>query len=188
MDGQSFSPLSDSGSHQGRLEDRPCLCFVGSQANFVQALGPSGPACLPHLQLPVSFLPPSAALPPLPIFCFLSAGYFLPTLFISLYALKVAPTNRSLGSISLATINSTAIISRLAFGSLSDDRRFTVPLVVLSCLGSGLSVLLIWGIAGGTQPGLVGFAAAFGVMSGGFSSLWAGMIRQVGVESPAQAT
>ncbi|KAL7412817.1 major facilitator superfamily domain-containing protein [Mrakia frigida] len=118
---------------------------------------------------------------------FQALGYFLPTLFISLYAAKVDEGNASLGSISLATINATAIISRVSFGSLSDNPKFTLPLIILSCVGSGVSVLLIWGLGASTTPGLIGFSAAFGVFSGGFSSLWAAMIREVGVQSPAQA-
>ena len=61
--------------------------------------------------------------------------------------------------------------------------RFTVPLILLSCFGSGITVFLLWGLAAGTPPGLLVFGTIYGIFSGGFSSLWAGMIRQVGSES-----
>ncbi|KAL7416458.1 major facilitator superfamily domain-containing protein [Mrakia frigida] len=117
-----------------------------------------------------------------------SLGHFLPTIYAAVYASKVNPNSTSLGTVSLALINLTAAISRVVFGILVDaNPRFTVPLILLSCFGSGISVFLLWGLAAGTPPGLLVFGTIFGVFSGGFSSLWAGMIRQVGTESPAQA-
>ena len=77
----------------------------------------------------------------------------------------------------------TAAISRVGFGILVDaNPRFTVPLILLSSFGSGLTVFLLWGLAAGTPPGLLVFGTIYGIFSGGFSSLWAGMIRQVGSE------
>lgn len=61
--------------------------------------------------------------------------------------------------------------------------RLTLPLSFISCLGSSISVLALWGLVAGTGPGLVAFSVVFGIFSGGYSTLYAGMIRQVGSES-----
>lgn len=84
-------------------------------------------------------------------------------------------------------MNLTAAISRIGFGILTDNPRLTFPLVILSCAGASVSVWVLWGLVATTPGGLLGFAAAFGVFSGGWSSLWAGFVARIGFESPAQA-
>lgn len=110
-------------------------------------------------------------------------GYFLPPLFLPLYAQAALPSQPSLGSLSLALINGAALLSRLGFGALSDSPHLGYVLVLSSSVGSGLSVLLLWGLAGADRGALLGFCVAFGVFAGGFSSLWSGMIRSIGSRS-----
>lgn len=80
----------------------------------------------------------------------------------------------------LFLLAAASMVSTIGFGALSDNPRLTLPLLLLSCFGSAASVLLVWGFAAETVPGLIGFAVFYGAMSGGFSALWAAMSREVG--------
>lgn len=78
----------------------------------------------------------------------------------------------------------SSAFSRIIFGVLVDaNTRLTPFLSFISCLGSSISVLALWGLVAGTAPGLIAFSVVFGIFSGGYSTLYAGMIRQVGSES-----
>lgn len=124
---------------------------------------------------------------------FQALGHFLPALFLPLYVARAVPHSpASLPSTSLAILNAASAFSRLVLGAFSDSPRVgVVPLLVLSAVGSGLSVLLLWGLAGDSMAGALAFGIAYGLCGGGFSSLWSSMIRSIlGPEdsSPQQAS
>lgn len=58
------------------------------------------------------------------------------------------------------------------------DRLHVNTVIAISTAGATLSVFLLWGFA--TQlPLLVVFAATYGFFAGGFSAIWAGMMKEV---------
>jgi MCP family monocarboxylic acid transporter-like MFS transporter 10 len=61
-------------------------------------------------------------------------------------------------------------------GVLSD--RFSPWLLgVLTLLSSSLVTFLIWGVAGSAIAGVMVFGVAYGLLAGGWTSIWTGFVR-----------
>jgi MCP family monocarboxylic acid transporter-like MFS transporter 10 len=71
-----------------------------------------------------------------------------------------------------------SLVSRLTFGTLSD---FFSPLLIamLSLSATALVTFLLWGVAGHAITGVLVYGLMYGVLAGGWTSLWTGFIRPV---------
>lgn len=113
-------------------------------------------------------------------------GYFVPILWLPTFAseLKLSATNASLA---LAVLNGSSVIGRLGIGVLSD--AIDPWLLALSTLfGSCLTTFVLWGVLSYTLGGLISFGLFYGLVAGGWSSLWTGFIRPISPEDPKVAT
>uniref|UniRef100_A0A0W0G9P2 Putative monocarboxylate transporter 2 n=1 Tax=Moniliophthora roreri TaxID=221103 RepID=A0A0W0G9P2_MONRR len=115
-------------------------------------------------------------------------GYFVPIVWLPTFAtaLKVDATN---ASIALALLNGASVIGRLSLGYLSD--KFNPWSLALSTLlFTSMSTFILWGVLSHTFGGLVAFGVVYGLLAGGWSSLWTGFIRGVGVtqDDPIDST
>lgn len=87
-------------------------------------------------------------------------------------------TSSTAGSIVLAAMNASSIVSRTGVGVLSDRFRPHVLGAVLLIVGA-VSILALWGGAGATGlPALVAFAAVFGLSAGGWTSIFFAVARE----------
>ncbi|TGO65987.1 hypothetical protein BOTNAR_0071g00240 [Botryotinia narcissicola] len=118
-----------------------------------------------------------------PIFWFLqianiltSLGFFAPSIYLSSYSasLSFSPV---LGTSLVALLNFFSVIGAISLGHLSDVRHITT-VVLLSSTLSTLSVFMLWGIST-SLPSLIIFTIFYGTFAGGWSAIWAGMIREV---------
>ncbi|KAF7925009.1 uncharacterized protein EAE98_007097 [Botrytis deweyae] len=118
-----------------------------------------------------------------PIFWFLqianvlsSLGFFAPSIYLSSYSasLSFSPV---LGTSLIALLNFFSVIGAISLGHLSDVRHITT-VVLLSSTLSTLSVFMLWGIST-SLPSLIIFTIIYGTFAGGWSAIWAGMIREV---------
>ncbi|TGO36680.1 hypothetical protein BHYA_0117g00030 [Botrytis hyacinthi] len=118
-----------------------------------------------------------------PIFWFLqianilsSLGFFAPSIYLSSYSasLSFSPV---LGTSLIALLNFFSVIGAISLGHLSDLRHITT-VVLLSSTLSTLSVFILWGIST-SLPSLIIFTIIYGTFAGGWSAIWAGMIREV---------
>lgn len=91
-----------------------------------------------------------------------------------------------MGTMLVSLFNATSIFGGIALGMLCD--RFAVNnILLLSSVGSALSVFLLWGLASSSDSGsshagtalLTLFAISYGFFAGGFSSTWSGVITQI---------
>lgn len=114
-----------------------------------------------------------------------SFGYFLPSTYLASYSTATLNLPETVGTMLVSLFNGTSIFGGIALGMLCD--RFAVTNILLvSSLGSALSVLLFWGLAS-SDPGssrealalLTVFSLSYGFFAGGFSSTWSGMIAQI---------
>ncbi|PWY84696.1 MFS general substrate transporter [Aspergillus sclerotioniger CBS 115572] len=125
-----------------------------------------------------------------------SFGYFLPSTYLPSYSTTAAGLSDTTGTLLLALFNATSVVGGIVLGSLCD--RFAVTnIMLLSSVGSGLSVLLFWGLSispsSGSYPQaaialLVLFSITYGFFAGGFSSTWSGVLTQVKREVPSLET
>lgn len=119
-----------------------------------------------------------------------SFGYFLPTTYLPSYSSSTIGLPETMGTMLVSLFNATSIFGGIALGMLCD--RFAVTnVLLLSSVGSALSVFLFWGMAsssdsGSSQAGialLTLFSISYGFFAGGFSSTWSGVITQIKQDS-----
>ncbi|PYH78120.1 MFS monocarboxylate transporter [Aspergillus uvarum CBS 121591] len=131
-----------------------------------------------------------------------SLGYFLPSTYLPSYSTTAAGLSETTGTLLLALFNATSIVGGIVLGSMCD--RFAVSnIMLLSSVGSGLSVLLFWGLSSAAtnqsssfehlQPHtalalLTVFSTTYGFFAGGFSSTWSGVLTQIKREVPSLET
>jgi MFS family permease len=115
-----------------------------------------------------------------------SFGYFLPTTYLPSYSTGTVGLSQTTGTVLVSLFNATSVFGGIALGALCD--RFSVTnIMLLSSVGSALSVFLFWGMA--SSPGsessqtavalLTIFSISYGFFAGGFSSTWSGVITQI---------
>ncbi|RDW95022.1 hypothetical protein BP5796_00785 [Coleophoma crateriformis] len=110
-----------------------------------------------------------------------SAGYFLPGIYVATFAQALGLS--AWEGISLtATLNICGSFSSLAIGKLSDVCN--VPnIVIASMAAQSVSVLLIWGLAD-NMAHLSIFVIIYGLVAGGFTSIYSGMAREIRRDCP----
>ncbi|KLO11122.1 MFS general substrate transporter [Schizopora paradoxa] len=117
-------------------------------------------------------------------------AYFLPVLYLPSFAssLGLSPSSASL---SVAFLNGSSILSRVALGVLS-DKVSPFTLGMLCALGTALATFVLWGVvavqAASHFSGLLAFGVAYGALTGGWTSLMPGFIRPVAADDPQLAT
>lgn len=125
-----------------------------------------------------------------------SFGYFLPTTYLPSYSTTAAGLSQTTGTLLVALFNATSVFGGIAFGALCD--RFAVTnIMLLSSVGSALSVFLFWGLSSSPSSSsypqaaialLALFSIAYGFFAGGFSSTWSGVLLQIKRDSPSLET
>lgn len=108
-------------------------------------------------------------------------GYFLPTIYLPMYARSLG-ANEFLSSLTVALVNLASIFGSVLAGLLSDHYHVTT-VILISTVGTFLSVLLGWGLAVNI-PALYVFCVAYGLLAGGFSSTWSGMATEIHKANP----
>ncbi|TAQ87516.1 hypothetical protein B7494_g4177 [Chlorociboria aeruginascens] len=149
--------------------------------------------CAPLIYFIRPRVPPSNTLAPKPSYSFLktrtaiflslsnicqSLAYFLPSVYLPTYITTLSPPLSSLsGTLFVALLNTSSVVGCIVLGHLSDT--FHISLIIsLSAITSALAVLLLWGLSP-SLSGLVIFVLIYGTMAGGYSSLWAGMLKEI---------
>lgn len=112
-----------------------------------------------------------------------SLGYFLPYTYISSFAVQELGTSTSIATLILALVNATSIPGGIFLGSLGDHFPVTTAIMV-SSLGSALTVFLFWGFSEHVAL-LAVFSITYGFFAGGFSSTWSGVLTDLKKQSPA---
>jgi MFS family permease len=93
------------------------------------------------------------------------------------------------GSLIVAVLNTASVPGVIVFSALS-DRMHVSNVILLSTLGSAMSVFLLWGLSSRStaQPLLLIFAIAYGFFAGGFTATGAGMVRELRRVAPTGTT
>lgn len=121
---------------------------------------------------------------------FQSFGYFLPSTYLPSYSTSTVGLPATMGTMLVSLFNATSVFGGITLGVLCD--RFAVTnILLLSSLGSALSVFLFWGMAASPDEGpsrtalalLTVFSIFYGFFAGGFSSTWSGIITKIQSDS-----
>lgn len=109
-------------------------------------------------------------------------GFFLPTIYLPTYASEMG-ANELLSSLTVTIINITSVLGSIMIGFLS-DRYHVTSCILISTLGTTISVFLIWGVSGSIWS-LYVFCILYGFLAGGYSSTWSSIAHEVQCSNPA---
>ena len=103
-------------------------------------------------------------------------GYFIPALYLPSYARYLGLSTKT-GSLMVSILN-TASVPGVVFLSALCDRTNVTNVVLISAGGSTLAILLLWGFSN-SIPMLAVFAIFYGFFAGGFTSTYAGTVKEL---------
>ncbi|KAJ7163485.1 major facilitator superfamily domain-containing protein [Mycena crocata] len=113
-------------------------------------------------------------------------AYFVPIVYLPTFAnnLHISSSN---SAVTLAMLNAASVVGRLSLGYLSD--KINPWLLALSALlTTSASTFILWGILSHSFAGLLAFSIAYGIVAGGWSSLWTGFVRPFAKDDPVMST
>ncbi|KAL2069592.1 hypothetical protein VTL71DRAFT_14271 [Oculimacula yallundae] len=105
-----------------------------------------------------------------------SFGFFIPAIYLPTYAASMH-LSPQIGVLLLALLNLFSVIGAIALGFFCDKMHVS-HVIAISTFGSTFSVLCFWGTADEVTR-LIVFAMCYGAFAGGYSALWAGMMKEV---------
>ncbi|ESU15749.1 hypothetical protein FGSG_09209 [Fusarium graminearum PH-1] len=106
-----------------------------------------------------------------------ATGYFLPTIYLPTYARTTFGTSAVLSALTVILVNIAATAGLMIMGFLS-DRLAVTTCMLISAVGVGISVLLVWGLTA-SLPVLYVFCIMYGLFAGSWASIWPGIMREV---------
>lgn len=102
-------------------------------------------------------------------------GFFLPTVYLPTQARSLGVTSQ-LASLTVILFNLASMVGCIFMGMLVDRYRATTCILV-SSVGSGLSVFFLWGFSVSLAP-LYVFCIDYGFFAGSWSSTWPAITRE----------
>ncbi|KAF2734855.1 putative MFS monocarboxylate transporter [Polyplosphaeria fusca] len=103
-------------------------------------------------------------------------GYFIPSIYLPTIARGLGASN-ALSTLTVILFNVASVFGCVAMGSIIDQWHVTTC-ILISTVGSTISIFLIWGFSVSLAPLLV-FSAMYGLFAGSFSSTWPGIMTAV---------
>ncbi|GAB1521354.1 hypothetical protein RhiTH_004448 [Rhizoctonia solani] len=113
-------------------------------------------------------------------------AYFLPIVYLPTFAQDMMLSD-SQASLTLALLNGSSLISRIALGHLSDILNPWV-LATSTLAATSAATFVLWGALVTTIGTLSAYSILFGALAGGFSSLWTGFVRPIARDDTTAAT
>ncbi|KUL90590.1 hypothetical protein ZTR_00350 [Talaromyces verruculosus] len=104
-------------------------------------------------------------------------GFFLPTIYLPTYATNTLGVNGVVSSLTVILFNLASVFGCIVMGAMVDRYQATTC-ILLSTIGSTVSVFLIWGLSSSLAPLLI-FCVVYGIFAGSFSSTWPAIMREV---------
>jgi MFS family permease len=108
-------------------------------------------------------------------------GFFMPTLYLPTYARALGIESAAVTA-TIALLNGATVFGCIAAGMLC-DRLHVTTVILLSTIGATFSVFVLWGLSA-SIPLLCVFSIVYGFFAGGFSSTYAGVMRDVSLKQP----
>jgi MFS family permease len=106
-----------------------------------------------------------------------ATGYFLPSIYLPLYARVTFGTSTFLSALTVMLLNLSSSIGLMVMGWLS-DRLSVTTCMLISAMGVATSVLLVWGLTS-SLAALYVFCICYGLFAGSWASIWPGIMRDV---------
>ena len=78
----------------------------------------------------------------------------------------------------MSLASGASLLSRLALGTLSDYFASWL-LAAITLTTASLTTFIFWGVIGHELAGLLVYGFSFGIVAGGWTSLWTGFLRPI---------
>ncbi|KAH7907855.1 MFS general substrate transporter [Hygrophoropsis aurantiaca] len=113
-------------------------------------------------------------------------GFFVPYVWLPTFATALG-ANSTEASLTLALLNVCVSLSGVFCGILGDKIN---PWVLATCSASfaTFAIFILWGLAANSLGGLIAFGVLFGLIGGGWTAMWASLIKPMAAEDPEVAT
>ncbi|KAK7047429.1 hypothetical protein VNI00_006660 [Paramarasmius palmivorus] len=108
-------------------------------------------------------------------------GYFVPVLWLPTFA-SALEIDATRASIALAMLNGGSAVGRVYLGYLC-DKFDPWALSLATLIFTSLSTFILWGVLSYSFAGLVAFGVVYGLLAGGYTSLWTGFFSDVGIQN-----
>ncbi|KAI5122774.1 hypothetical protein M0805_000118 [Coniferiporia weirii] len=113
-------------------------------------------------------------------------AYFLPFLWLPTFATELSLSDNE-ASLALSLINGFSALGMVAMGSLSD--RISPWILALStALCTSFATFILWGVLSRGLTGLLAYGISYGILAGGWSSMYVSFVRPVAKDNPALFT
>ncbi|KAL8673565.1 MAG: hypothetical protein Q9168_002019 [Polycauliona sp. 1 TL-2023] len=104
-------------------------------------------------------------------------GYFIPSIYLPTFGetyldLSSVPNTLLISVFNLASVGGTVLIGYLI------DHLHPSTVILISSLGSALSVFVLWGFAL-SRPVIYIFAIMYGIFAGGYAATWTGYVSEI---------
>ncbi|KAH7378724.1 major facilitator superfamily domain-containing protein [Pyrenochaeta sp. MPI-SDFR-AT-0127] len=103
-------------------------------------------------------------------------GFFIPSIYLPTYANQLGFSS-TVSALTIVLINIAAVFGSVAMGSFIDKWHVTTG-ILISTVGSVLSVFFIWGFSTSLPPLLI-FCFLYGLSAGSFATTYPGILRVV---------
>lgn len=103
-------------------------------------------------------------------------GYFVPSIYLPTYARQIGASS-GVSALTVILFNIASVFGCIGMGNLV-DRLHVTTCILVSTVGSTLSIFLLWGFST-TIPPLLTFCILYGLFAGSFSSTYPGVMMAV---------
>ncbi|VDB91914.1 unnamed protein product [Peniophora sp. CBMAI 1063] len=113
-------------------------------------------------------------------------AYFVPLVYLPTFTSSLN-SSTLVSALPIALLNGAAVFGRVGLGVLSD--KFSPWLLAIyALLLSSISTFMLWGFGGGATAGVIVFGSAYGLVAGGWTSLWNGFVKPLSKGDRTNAT
>jgi MFS family permease len=103
-------------------------------------------------------------------------GYFVPSIYLPTYA-RTLGASSPVSALTLILINVAAVFGCVVMGGIVDRWHITTC-ILISTIGSTLSIFLLWGFST-NLPLLLVFCAVYGLFAGSYSTTYPGVMKSL---------
>lgn len=100
-------------------------------------------------------------------------GYFIPSIYLPTYASQLGASS-GISALTITLFNIASVFGCIGMGSII-DRWHVTTCILISTIGSTLSIFLLWGFSTSLPPLLI-FSILYGLFAGSFSSTYPGIM------------
>ncbi|GAW06335.1 MFS general substrate transporter [Lentinula edodes] len=114
----------------------------------------------------------------------ISFAYFVPILWLPTFA-STLNLDSTTSSATLAMFHTGSVIGRLTMGYLSDSSlKQCFILASSTLLATSVTIFVLWGVFSTNLAGLFSFCIIYGLLAGGWPSLWSGFGKGLTLNDP----